>query len=179
MSKPYNRKDTYYKQAKAEGYRSRAAYKLKELHDKFKLFKKGDRVADLGCWPGGWVQVACGYVGESGKVIGVDLVECDPLPFSQALLISGDVRDDSTIAQLMEQAPDGFDLVISDMSPKHTGIREADVAAMSHCSELSLWAAQRLLKPGGHWVTKVFRNHELGPFVQQARPYFEKVNQSD
>ena len=175
MVKEYNRKDQFYQKAKAEGFRSRAAYKLKELDQKYGLLRSGTRVVDLGAWPGGWLQVCAQKVGGRGKVVGIDLVEMDALPEKNVLTVTGDVRDDSSLTQALDFAGAKFDLVLSDMSPKHTGIKAVDNIATAATAELALWAANRLLKPGGKFAAKLFPSNDTELFVKSARPRFNKV----
>ena len=112
----YERKDTFYKKAKQEGYRSRAAYKLLELNKQFHCFTPGDRVVDLGSWPGGWLQVAASLVGKSGRVIGIDLVALDPLPSSNVTLLQGDATDPAQQQQILALLGGDADIVLSDMA---------------------------------------------------------------
>ena len=179
MSSNYNRKDKFYERAKEAGYRSRAAYKLCELDDKFKLLKPGATILDLGCWPGGWLQVAAERVGPSGLVIGVDLVATEPLPATNVCLLTGDARDEEIQAQILALAPGGVDVLISDMSPKLTGIREADQAGTVACAELALWFAGQILAAGGSAVMKVFKGNETEQFVKTMRPVFNKVSREE
>src|SRR5262245_59654904 len=97
----HDRKDHYYEKAKDAGFRSRAAFKLIELNSRHHFLKSGSRVLDLGCWPGGWLQVAAQKVGRHGLVVGVDLVETEPLSEDQVRLVTGDVRDDAVQKQLL------------------------------------------------------------------------------
>jgi 23S rRNA (uridine2552-2'-O)-methyltransferase len=172
----YNRKDSLYRQAKSEGYRSRAAYKLKELDSRFGLLKRGSKVLDLGAWPGGWLQVAAERVGNSGLVVGVDLVEIEEIKHDNVRLIQGDVREEHTLERLSEAAGGRYDLVISDMAPKLTGIRAVDEIASVGLAELALFAAQRLLRPGGIFAAKVFKGNEIERFVKSTRPMFNKFS---
>jgi len=181
MAAKYNRKDHYYEQAKTSGYRSRAAFKLKELNQKFSLLKQGYSVADLGAWPGGWMQVAGSLVGEMGLVVGVDLVPIEPFPHDNIRCLTGDLRDEETLHQLKEVAKNfrqesRYDLVLSDMSAKLTGIKEADQASACVCAELALWVAQRILKPKGTLVMKVFKGGEIDSFIRDSRPVFDKLS---
>lgn len=179
MSKPYNRKDHLYQKAKDEGYRSRAAYKLIELNQLHKLFRSGERVLDLGCWPGGWMQVASKAVGPSGIVVGVDLVTIEPLPQQNVRFIEGDARSEEMLQQLSSLVPDKFHSVISDMSPKLTGIREADMAGSVGCAEACLEIAKHLLLPNGSFVVKLFKSQESDDFVKAARPFFDKIKRAE
>ncbi len=175
MCADYNRKDRLYERAKEEGYRSRAAYKLIELDKKHKILRSGAKVFDLGAWPGGWTQVASTAVGPKGVVVAIDLVPIDPLPAENVLLICGDARDDSHIQAALAHAGTRFDVVVSDMSPKLTGIREADQAGTVGCAELALYVAGQVLKEGGDLVIKVFKGNDTEVFVRQLRSAFTKV----
>lgn len=170
----YNRKDSYYHQAKAEGYRSRAAFKLKELEQKFSLLRPGTRVLDLGCWPGGWVQVAAKRVGPKGKVVGIDLVQTEPLPYPQVSLFEGDVRDEEILQKAEDIAGGKFDVVVSDMSPKHTGIKEVDQAGTAHCVELAYWVSTQVLKNGGSLLMKAFPSGDLDRFLPELKQAFKR-----
>lgn len=175
MSGDYNRKDHFYNKAKSDGYRSRAAYKLIELDQRYALLKPGFKVLDLGCWPGGWVQVAASRVGPNGLVVGIDLVQVDEVGYTNVHLLTGDARDESVIASAEEKAGGKFDILISDMSPKLTGIKEADQAGTVACAELALWLAGRLVRPSGNFVAKVFKGGDTDGFVKAARPLFNKL----
>lgn len=161
--------------AKSDGYRSRAAYKLIELDEKYGLLKPGSKVLDLGSWPGGWVQVAASRVGPSGLVVGIDLVQVEEMGSSNVHLLTGDARDESFIATAIEKAGSRFDILISDMSPKLTGIKEADQAGTVACAELALWVAGQVVRPGGNFVAKVFKGGDTDAFVKAARPLFNKL----
>ena len=103
----YERKDAFYHKAKREGYRARSAYKLLELNREFHVVKPGNRVVDLGSWPGGWVQVAAELAGPAGRVIGIDLVAPDPLPQAQVTLLQGDATDVARAVLFLMQ-PDNY-----------------------------------------------------------------------
>ena len=145
--------DPYVSKARAEGYRSRAAFKIAELDEKFGLLKPGMKVVDLGCAPGGWSQVAVAKVGPSGKVVGCDLLEVDPVP--GATLIVQDF--------LAEEAPDVMkgllggqaDLVMSDLASNTTGHAPTDHIRIIHLCELAYHFATEVLAPGGAFVCKV------------------------
>jgi 23S rRNA (uridine2552-2'-O)-methyltransferase len=171
MASQYNRKDHLYAKAKEDGYRSRAAFKLKEIQESYQIIRRGDRVLDVGAWPGGWCQVALELVGHGGEVVGVDLVPLEPIEDPRFQSIVGDARD----LEERVQSPTLFDVVLSDMSPKLTGIREADQAGMVGCAELAMFVASRWLKQGGHFVVKVFKGGEVEGFVKSIRPLFNRV----
>ncbi len=176
MASQYNRKDHLYQKAKEEGYRSRAAYKLIELQQSHKLIHTGDHVLDVGAWPGGWTQVALEFVGPTGTVTGIDLVEMEPINDPRCTLITGDARD---LSSYLESPEMRFDVVMSDMSHKLTGIKEADQAAIVGIAELARYVAQENLKKGGNFVVKVFKGNEVEGFVKSTRPMFNKVLRSE
>lgn len=179
MSQNYKRKDHLHQRAKSEGLRSRAAYKLRELDSKYGLFTRGSTVLDLGAWPGGWLQIAAEKVGAAGSVLGVDLVALEDISLANVTTLVGNAGDDEIIAQILAFAPGGFSVVLSDMSPKLTGIREADQAAVSHVVELAWFVAEQVLAPRGHFVAKVFPGPDTDAFVQNLRPAFVKVTRTE
>ncbi|WP_145135685.1 RlmE family RNA methyltransferase [Roseomonas gilardii] len=147
--------DPYVRAAKAAGWRSRAAFKLLELDDRFKLLKPGQRVVDLGAAPGGWTQVTLKVIGDRGRVVGLDLLPIDPIP--GAVLLEGDFTEqageDAVLAALDGQA----DLVLSDMAPNTTGHNATDHLRIMGLVELAADFARRVLAPGGGFVAKVFQ----------------------
>jgi 23S rRNA (uridine2552-2'-O)-methyltransferase len=171
----YERKDKFYRKAKNEGYRSRAAYKLLELNNEFHFVKRGDRVVDLGAWPGGWVQVASQLVGETGKVLGVDLVELDPLPSKNVILLQGDATLPTVQEQILVAFGGPADVVLSDMAPKLSGIREADEARVGELCHAALTCARTFLRPGGTLVLKIFTNSAQKQFLTELRTHFATV----
>lgn len=156
----YDRKDGAYRAAKEAGYRSRAAMKLLEIDRKRRLFRRGARVVELGCWPGGWLQVAAERVGGSGRVVGVDLKETEALPQSFVTTVVGDVFEPSTLENLIEMLGGPADVVLSDLAPKLSGIREADAARHHALIEAAATSAVALLGPSGCFVTKLFTRGE-------------------
>ncbi len=146
--------DPYRKRARTEGYVARAAYKLKEIDEKYRLFKEGQRVLDLGCSPGSWLQYIASRLGPTGLLVGVDLTPpavemAPPLYFVHAEVGSLDL---ATVTSL---SPD-FEVVLSDLAPKTTGTREVD-QQRSLALALAAWDwAKKLLKPGGHFLVKIF-----------------------
>ncbi len=171
----YNRKDTFYKKAKQEGYRSRAAYKLLELHQELRVFKPGGRVVDLGSWPGGWVQVAASLVGNTGQVIGIDLVALDSLPLSNVILLQGDATDPRQQEKILSLLAGPVDIVLSDMAPQLSGIRETDDARIMDLCRTALACALRLLRPRGALLLKVFMGAQYKPFLTELRAAFTTV----
>lgn len=179
MSSKYDRKDALYRKAKDEGYRSRAAYKLIEIDDRHKILRAGASVLDLGAWPGGWLQVASNRVGVNGVVVGVDLVKIEDLSSSVVRLIQGDASSPEVLAEAREFSPGEFDVVLSDMSPKFSGIKEADRARAIGVAELALFVSEQMLRMGGCLVVKVFKSEESAKFYNQLRRSFDKVSRSE
>ncbi len=171
----YERKDAFYKKAKREGYRARSAYKLIELNQEFRFLRSGMRVVDLGSWPGGWVQVAAEIVGRSGKVVGIDLVALEPLPFSQVTLLQGDATDPGQQERILTALGGLADVLLSDMAPKLSGIKEVDEAKSMELCRLALTSAPTLLRPGGALLLKVFMGQEHKAFLTKIRSFFSSV----
>jgi 23S rRNA (uridine2552-2'-O)-methyltransferase len=171
----YNRKDSFYQKAKQEGYRSRAAYKLLELHQELRIFTPGDRVIDLGSWPGGWVQVAAALVENSGQVVGIDLVALDPLPLPNVTLLQGDATDPTQQERIITVLGGQCDVLLSDMAPKLSGIRETDEARAMELCRTALACAPRLIRPGGALLLKVFMGSEYKAFLADLRATFTTV----
>ena len=170
----YQRKDTFYARAKQAGYRSRAAYKLQELAKRFRLINRGDHVVDLGAWPGGWLQVAAELTGPQGVVVGVDLKPIDQLP-PPVSTVKGDARDEAVQAEIRKRCGERVDVVLSDLSPALSGIRDRDIAQATELAETALAIAGRLLSPGGRLLVKLFTAPESDAFVASARPQFASV----
>lgn len=166
--------DFYVQQAHKDGYRSRAAYKLKELAVQDKLLAPGMTVVDLGSAPGGWSQVASELVGPKGRVVAVDILDMSALPGVQ--FVQGDFREDAVLAQV-EQLLDGrqVDLVLSDMAPNLSGIGLVDQARASHLAELALEFALKWLKPGGHLLVKTFQGGGYEDVRARLRPHFRQL----
>lgn len=166
--------DRFVKRAKAEGMRSRAAYKLGEIADRDRLLKPGMIVVDLGAAPGGWAQVAGERVGPRGRVIAIDLLEMRGLP--NVTFIHGDFYDDATVEQL-EKALGGTkaDLVLSDMAPNLSGIPVADQARALDLAELALDFALKHLKPQGNFLVKAFQGAGFDTFLKSLRARFATV----
>jgi 23S rRNA (uridine2552-2'-O)-methyltransferase len=165
--------DPYVKRSQEDGYRSRASYKLIELHEKDKLFKPGMTVVDLGAAPGGWTQVAAQYIGGSGKVIASDILLMDPLP--DVSFVHGDFTEDEVFEKLLREIDGKVDLVISDMAPNMSGNAASDIPSAMYLVELALDMAQQTLKPGGNFVAKVFQGEGFEDLISQMRSMFNKV----
>lgn len=175
MAGQYNRKDHLYNRAKTEGYRSRAAFKLMEIDDKYKLIRPRCSVLDLGAWPGGWLQVAAARAGAEARLVGIDLTQIEDFGAPNIKAFTGDVRDEGVIAAALDFSGGRFDLLLSDMSPKLTGIREVDNSAAVACAELALQVASKALKDGANLVIKVFKSSESDQLIRRYRACFSKL----
>jgi len=171
----YERKDTFYKKAKQAGYRSRSAYKLIELNNECHFLKPGGRIVDLGSWPGGWVQVGASLVGKTGHVVGIDLVALDPLPLTNVTLLQGDATDQAQQEKIRTVLNGPADVVLSDMAPKLSGIRERDDAYAMDLCHTALTCARSLLRPGGTLLVKVFMGAAYQKFLTELRTAFVAV----
>ncbi len=173
----YERKDRLHQRAKDEGLRSRAAYKLDELQKAWKLLRSGMRVFDLGCWPGGWLEVAARLVGPSGRVVGVDLAEvAPPIPAAQVVSLVGDLEDPQIAARLREAlGAERADVVLSDAAPKLTGVRERDRANEERLLEAIEALLPQLLAKGGAFVVKILEGPEAQIIDKRIRASFEQA----
>lgn len=173
----YNRKDHLYQRAKREGLRSRAAYKLEEVQKSYKLLSKGQRVFDLGCWPGGWLELAAGLVGPHGRVVGVDRAELDPvISLAQATAFIGDLEAADIADHLREHlGTDRADVVLSDAAPKLTGIRETDRANEERLLESIEGLLPQLLRVGGALLIKLLESPEAQVIDRRIRARFDRA----
>jgi 23S rRNA (uridine2552-2'-O)-methyltransferase len=174
------RRDHYYNKSKQEGYRSRAAYKLRQLDDQLSVIQPGNTVVDLGAAPGGWLQVAGERVGDAGRVVGVDLQRIDALddePGASAdvATVRGDMTDEDTRDEVRAVAGDEVDVVVSDMAPNMTGEYSVDHARSVHLARQAFETALDLLRGGGNLVVKVFEGPDLDGFRQDVEREFDDV----
>jgi 23S rRNA (uridine2552-2'-O)-methyltransferase len=169
------KRDYYYKKAKEEKYRTRAAYKLLQTIQKYHFIKKGDLVIDLGAAPGGWLQAARKTVGTEGLVVGIDLKEVEPFPFRNVIMLIGDINDEDTKARILEILPRKANAVISDASPNISGIWEVDHASQIDLALHSLNIALDTLESSGSLFIKVFQGDMLNDFVSKVKKHFEVV----
>jgi 23S rRNA (uridine2552-2'-O)-methyltransferase len=171
------RQEGYHKMAKREGYRARSAYKLKQIQQRFRVLKRGAAVVDLGCAPGGWLQVLVELVGADGFVAGVDLQRVRPVPGTK--VIQGDFTRRATRDRLADALAaagrSDLDAVVSDMAPDMTGNYDVDQARSAHLSALALDFARAHLRPGGSFVCKVFEGEDYPAFREAVRASFSKV----
>ena len=174
----YKPHDSYYKKAKQEGYRSRAAYKLIELQQRFHLLRPGDVVVDLGAAPGGWLQVAAKLVGQGGKVIGIDLQPIETLSQPNIILLQGDIMSSEIAKKISELVGGKVHCVLSDLAPHLSGIRDADAARCLELNRTALTVAIALLRPGGCLLAKGFVNQELHTFTLELKQHFDSVQRT-
>lgn len=170
----YNPRDHYFKKAKEQNFAARSVFKLEEIDQRFKILKPGQMVLDLGAAPGSWSQYSSKKIGASGKLLGVDLTAIT-VKLPNATFIQADLRD----LQLEEifsthGFTPPFDLVLSDMAPKTTGIRMTDQARSFELCDLALDVARRFLKPGGHFVCKLFHSDDFALLRDEMKKSFQK-----
>lgn len=165
--------DYYYKKAKKMDYRSRAAFKLKQIDDRFHILSKGARVVDLGAAPGGWLQVAREVVGPSGKVVGLDMQSIEPI--DDVIVIRGDIREEETVNELFSQIGGKVDVVLSDMSPHISGSYSMDHARSVDLCHHGLTFAAKVLKKRGCMVMKIFQGDLMQDFLAEVRKHFGDV----
>ncbi len=165
--------DPYVRAAKQEGWRSRAAYKLIELDNKFRFLKNGARVLDLGAAPGGWTQVAVKKVGDTGKVVGADILEMEAIP--GVILFQADLLDPDTPDLLKDALGGPADVVMTDMAAPTTGHRATDHLRTTALFEAALDVANDTLKPGGVFVGKVFQGGASGALLARVKKMFRDV----
>lgn len=163
--------DPYVRAAKQQGWRSRAAFKLLELDDRFKLLHRGMSLIDLGAAPGGWSQVAVKR--GAARVVGVDLLETDPV--QGATIVQGDFTDDAMPARLLALLGGQADLVLSDMAPNTTGHNATDHMRIMGLAELALHFALEVLAPGGSFVAKVFQGGSERAMLERMKHHFASV----
>jgi 23S rRNA (uridine2552-2'-O)-methyltransferase len=162
--------------AKATGYRSRAAYKLRQLAKGGLLLRRGDCVVELGAWPGGWLQIAIADVGPAGRVVGVDLRPIEPLPENNVTTVVGDITDAHTQDQVVQACKGKADVLLSDLAPKLTGVRARDEARINDLADCVLQWVERILKPSGRLVVKLFMGSDLPHHVARLRTMFRDVH---
>jgi 23S rRNA (uridine2552-2'-O)-methyltransferase len=169
--------DIYVKKSRAQGYRSRASYKLLEINQKDHILKSNMAVVDLGAAPGGWSQVAKELVGDAGSVIALDILDMEPIP--DVSFIQGDFTTDATLAKLLDYLKANnltkIDVVISDMAPNLTGIKTADQANSIYLVQLAYEFAKMVLKPGGTILAKAFQGANFNGLVKKIAADFDKL----
>lgn len=176
MSKAWvkaRRRDPAYRAAKRAGYRSRAAWKLAQIDDRYGVVREGDVVVDLGAAPGGWSQVLLERVGPGGRVIAVDAVGMAPLEGVEA--VRGDFTDPAVQARLLERLGNPADVVVSDMAPNLSGARPYDEARSLDLGDAAFRFAAKALRPGGTLLVKVFEGEGLRAFLERVGTRFAGV----
>jgi 23S rRNA (uridine2552-2'-O)-methyltransferase len=164
--------DPYVQQAKVQGYRSRAAFKLVQIQEKYQILRKGSHVVDLGAAPGGWSQVAAAHVGDSGRVIGLDLQAMEPLP--GVILLQGDFLEESVVESVRQQLT-RVDVVLSDMAPAACGHTATDHVRIMALVQAAADFAAAVLAPGGVFVAKVLRGGTETKLLAVLKQQYQKV----
>jgi 23S rRNA (uridine2552-2'-O)-methyltransferase len=168
------RRDQYRRLAKGKGYRARSAYKLLQINSSYNILRKGDKVVDLGCAPGGWLQVATQEVGFSvGKVVGLDLKPVAPV--IGATILQGSIEDANMLNKIAEILGCKADVVLSDLAPNVSGVWDVDHARQLSLSTVAFGFAQQMLRVGGSAVFKVFEGEMLNEFRLDLKNSFGKV----
>ncbi|MBS3162649.1 RlmE family RNA methyltransferase [Candidatus Woesearchaeota archaeon] len=163
----YDRQDHYYNKAKREGFRARSSYKLIEIQKKYTIIKPDDSVLDIGCAPGSWLQFVKQRT--KGKILGIDLTSIKPIEGVE--FIHGDINDKEIQKKIIRK----FNIVLSDIAPKTSGMRERDQYISYQLSRESFLIAKKALKPKGNFVVKTFQSQETEKLVKEIKPYFEFV----
>jgi 23S rRNA (uridine2552-2'-O)-methyltransferase len=172
----YQRKDSWHQRAKREGFRSRAAYKLAEIQQRHRLLRRGQRVVDLGCWPGGWLQVAARVVGRDGRVVGVDLAPLDePLGEPNVAVLQADLASPEIARRILDALGGPADVVLSDAAPKLTGVRATDRAREQELLEAVEVLVSELLHAGGGLLLKILDGPEAQAVERRLRARFARA----
>ena len=166
------RRDFYVRQSKLEGFRSRAIYKLKEIDEKFKIFKGGLTVIDIGAAPGSWSQYA-NKVSKNGKLISIDLKKMDPI--GSSLQIQGDFTKESIQEEIKKNTTSKVDLVMSDMAVNTTGIKNIDSIQTGELCKEAMIFAKDLLSKNGYFISKIFMGGTFNEIVAEGKKYFKEV----
>lgn len=166
--------DEYVKKAREEGYRCRAVYKLLEIIEKTRFIKQGNCILDLGSAPGGWSEVCVKKVGKKGKVIASDILPMDEITGVE--FVQGDFREDEIYQKILTLTPKGIEVVLSDMAPNMSGQLSVDMPKSYHLAELALEIAQKILKPNGYFLVKIFHGAGFDEYVKNIRKIFKSVS---
>ena len=166
------RRDTYVRQSKVDGYRARSAYKLIEIDEKFKIFKGGLTVIDIGAAPGSWSQYVSKVV-KNGKIISVDLKEMEPI--GNTVQIQGDFTEESIQDEIRKHIKDKIDVVMSDMAVNTTGIKNIDSIQTGELCKEAMFFAKDLLKENGFFISKIFMGSTFNEIVAEGKKYFKEV----
>jgi 23S rRNA (uridine2552-2'-O)-methyltransferase len=168
-----SKKDQFRRLAREQGYRSRSAFKLKQINESYRILNRGYCVVDLGCAPGGWIQIALSEVGPTGKVIGIDIKKIEPL--TEAFIIQGSIEEEDIINSILKISNSKVDVVLSDLSPNVSGNWELDHARQIDLTRTALQLSNKILKKGGKVVLKVFQGDMLNELIGELKKEFKKV----
>ena len=168
-----SKKDQFRRLARDQGYRSRSAFKLKQINESYRILNKGHCVVDIGCAPGGWMQIALSGVGTNGKVIGVDIKKIEPL--ANAFVIQGSIEEETISDSILMISNSCVDVVLSDLSPNVSGNWELDHARQIDLTRNALDLSRKILKKGGKAVFKVFQGDMLDELIVELKKEFKKV----
>ena len=166
------RRDIYVRQSKVDGYRARSAYKLIEIDEKFKIFKGGLSVIDIGAAPGSWSQYAL-KVAKSGKLVSIDLKKMEPI--GNSVQIQGDFTEEKTQEEIKKYIKDEVDVVMSDMAVDTTGIKNVDSIQTGELCKEAMFFAKDLMKDNGYFVSKIFMGSTFNEIVAEGKKYFKEV----
>ncbi|MBD3352998.1 MAG: rRNA methyltransferase [Candidatus Lokiarchaeota archaeon] len=169
------KKDLYHKKAVEKGYRSRAAFKLIQIDDKYNILKNARRILDLGCAPGSWLEVIIKRTkNKPTKIIGIDQTRTSSIPGAKILKM--DVFSKKVEKMIENEVPEGFELIISDMAPNTTGNRSTDSARSFTLAERAFNLARKYLIKNGDFVAKIFHSPDLKVLIQMMTPYFKEIH---
>lgn len=170
----YNPRDRFFLKAKKENFAARSVYKLEEINNKYKVFRAQQRVLDLGASPGSWSQYASQKIGPKGRILGVDLSPVT-VKLENGIFIQADLRD-LNLSQIFSdhQMTEPFDVVMSDMAPKTTGIRLTDQARSYELCELALNVADQFLRPGGIFICKLFHSDDFNTLRDRIKKTYQR-----
>ena len=166
------RRDIYVRQSKVDGYRARSAYKLIEIDEKFKIFKGGLSVIDIGAAPGSWSQYAL-KAGKSGKLISIDLKKMEPI--GNSVQIQGDFTEEKTQVEIKKYINGKVDVVMSDMAVDTTGIKNIDSIQTGELCKEAMFFAKDLMKENGYFISKIFMGGTFNEIVADGKKYFKEV----
>lgn len=171
----YNPRDYYFQKAKKENFAARSVFKLEEIDQRFRIIHPGNKILDLGAWPGSWSQYCSKKIGAKGRILGVDL-QMVQLTLPNAYFVQADIRDipwEKTLIDAEISPP--FDVVLSDMAPKTTGIRITDQARSLELCMIALEAAKKFLKKGGNFVVKFFHSDDFKSLSDEMKHQFQRL----